>query len=111
MTVTDDALLVWRKHFPILSRTTYMISHSLGAMPDRTHDRMREYTDAWAERGIRAWEEGWWEMPMTVGNLIARAPGAHAASVGVHVLSKQRDLFHTLVGEVCDFGQHIVEGA
>ncbi|MCH7986218.1 MAG: hypothetical protein IH847_06505, partial [Acidobacteria bacterium] len=26
-------LLAWRKEFPILSTTTYMISNSLGAMP------------------------------------------------------------------------------
>jgi len=39
-----DALLAWRKEFPILSHTTYMISHSLGAMPKRTVDaRIHEY--------------------------------------------------------------------
>ena len=54
-----DELLAWRKEFPILSHTTYMISHSLGAMPARTRERMAEYTDMWASRGIRAWEEGW----------------------------------------------------
>lgn len=81
MIATDDALLVWRKQFPILARTTYMISHSLGAMPERTRDRMREYTDAWGERGIRAWEEGWWQMPATVGNLIGRIIGAGESEV------------------------------
>ena len=29
----NDPLLAWRKEFPILEHTTYMISHSLGAMP------------------------------------------------------------------------------
>jgi kynureninase len=71
-----DPLLAWRKEFPILTHTTYMISHSLGAMPERARTRMNEYTDAWSERGIRAWEEGWWEMPITVGNLIGRIIGA-----------------------------------
>ncbi len=33
-----DPLLRWRSEFPILAKTTYMISHSLGAMPRRTHD-------------------------------------------------------------------------
>jgi kynureninase len=36
-----------------------MISHSLGAMPARTAQAVQEFTDAWATRGIRAWEEGW----------------------------------------------------
>jgi kynureninase len=77
----DDALLAWRKHFPILGHTTYMISHSLGAMPDRARDRMSEYADTWATRGIRAWEEGWWEMPVTVGSLIGRIIGAGEGEV------------------------------
>src|SRR5262245_2050109 len=80
----EDGLLAWRKEFPILARTTYMISHSLGAMPARARDRMIEYADAWAERGIRAWEEGWWEMPVTVGNLIGRIIGAGEGEVVMH---------------------------
>jgi kynureninase len=79
-----DALLRWRAEFPILEKTTYMISHSLGAMPRRTHDAMREYTGAWAERGIRAWEEGWWMMPITVGNLVASIIGAGEGEVVMH---------------------------
>lgn len=71
-----DALLDWRKEFPILDRTVYMISHSLGAMPRRTRDRLTQYADEWDTRGIRAWEEGWWEMPITVGNLIGKIIGA-----------------------------------
>jgi kynureninase len=54
-----DPLLRWRPEFPILSHTAYMISHSLGAMPARTAQAVQEFTDAWATRGIRAWEEGW----------------------------------------------------
>ena len=71
-----DPLLSWRKEFPILDRTVYMISHSLGAMPRRTRDRLNQFADEWDTRGIRAWEEGWWEMPVTVGNLIGKIIGA-----------------------------------
>jgi kynureninase len=55
-------LLKWRGAFPILDRTTYMISNSLGAMPRGVYESLRSYADSWAERGVRAWEEGWWEM-------------------------------------------------
>ncbi|HEV8144939.1 MAG TPA: aminotransferase class V-fold PLP-dependent enzyme [Bryobacteraceae bacterium] len=72
----NDELLGWRKEFPILDRTVYLISHSLGAMPSRTRDRLKQYADEWDTRGIRAWEEGWWEMPITVGNLIGKIIGA-----------------------------------
>ncbi len=76
-----DDLLLWRSEFPILENTVYMISHSLGAMPRRTRDRLNEYADVWATRGIRAWEEGWWEMPVTTGNLIGRIIGAGPGEV------------------------------
>jgi len=80
----DDPLLTWRREFPILSHTTYLISHSLGAMPRRAAARMEEYTAAWADRGIRAWEDGWWEMPLTVGNLVGRIIGAGEGEVVMH---------------------------
>lgn len=79
-----DPLLRWRSEFPILDKTTYMISHSLGAMPRRTYDSVREYADAWATRGIRAWEEGWWMMSSTVGNLIGEIIGAGEGEVVMH---------------------------
>ena len=34
----------------------------------------------WAERGIRAWSEGWWRTPMEVGDQIGRIVGAPAGS-------------------------------
>jgi kynureninase len=76
-------LLHWRDEFPILATTTYMINHSLGAMPRRTYARMHEYAETWATRGIRAWNEGWWDMPFTVGDLIGRIIGAGAGEVGM----------------------------
>src|SRR6266496_2584636 len=57
----------YRDRFPILRHTTYLINHSLGAMPDAVEERLAEYARSWRERGIRAWGEGWWTMPLTVG--------------------------------------------
>ncbi len=79
-----DELLAYRNEFPILARTTYMINHSLGAMPRKVYDRLHEYADMWATRGIRAWAEGWWEMPVTTGDKIARLLGAEPGSVVMH---------------------------
>jgi kynureninase len=76
-----DPLLAWRKEFPILDHTTYMISHSLGAMPRSAAERAKEFTDTWATRGIRAWEEGWWNMPVTVGDLVGSIIGAGEGEV------------------------------
>jgi len=79
-----DELLKWRADFPILDQTVYLISHSLGAMPKNTYERLHAYADTWATRGVRAWAEGWWDMPITVGNDVARIIGADPGSVVMH---------------------------
>jgi len=79
-----DELLKYRDEFPILRKYTYMISHSLGAMPRGVRDHLARFADLWDERGIQAWEEGWWEMPRTVGNQLAGILGAPEGSVTMH---------------------------
>ena len=79
-----DNLLKYRIEFPILERAVYLISHSLGAMPRATYERLHDYADKWATRGVRAWAEGWWEMPVTVGNDVARIIGADSNTVVMH---------------------------
>ena len=51
-------LLDYRAEFPILEHTTYLINHSLAAMPRRAEDRLAEYARMWGERGIRALGRG-----------------------------------------------------
>ncbi len=82
--MTDDALLARRSEFPILEHTTYLVSHSLGAMPRGAADKLKAYTDTWAARGVRAWAEGWWALPTTVGDQVGRLIGAPAGSVVMH---------------------------
>jgi kynureninase len=77
-------LLEYRERFPILAETTYLINHSLGAMPAAVEDRVLEYANSWNSRGVRAWEEGWWDLPLTVGDQIGRLIGAPPGSVSMH---------------------------
>jgi kynureninase len=77
-------LLDYRPRFPILEDTTYLINHSLGAMPAEAERRLAEYATTWKTRGIRAWGEGWWELPLTVGDQLARLIGAPPGSVVMH---------------------------
>jgi kynureninase len=77
-------LLDYRERFPILADTTYLINHSLGAMPAAAERRLLDYAEAWKTRGVRAWEEGWWELPWTVGDQIGRLIGAPAGSTVMH---------------------------
>ena len=77
-------LLAYRSEFPILEHTTYLINHSLAAMPGRAEERLAEYARMWKERGIRSWGEGWWEMPVTVGDQIGRIIGGAPGTTVMH---------------------------
>jgi kynureninase len=79
--MSNDPLLSFRPEFPILDRTTYLVSNSLGAMPRTVADRLAQYVDDWSELGVRAWGQGWWEMPLKVGDEIAPLIGASSGDV------------------------------
>ncbi|MBC7459962.1 MAG: aminotransferase class V-fold PLP-dependent enzyme [Thermoleophilia bacterium] len=74
----------YRDRFPILADTTYLVSHSLGAMPNTVFEEMQSYATTWATRGIRAWSDGWWDMPLAVGDELAPILGAPPRSVAMH---------------------------
>ena len=79
----SDPLLRYRDEFPILATSTYLVSNSLGAMPRTVPDRLAEYAQQWATLGVRAWAQGWWEMPVSVGDEIAPLIGAGAGEVAM----------------------------
>jgi kynureninase len=83
-TSNNADLLRWRTEFPILEKTIYLISNSLGAMPQGVHATLQEYADIWAARGVRAWEEAWWEMPVHLGDLLGPILGCGPGEVSFH---------------------------
>jgi kynureninase len=95
-----DPLLRFRPEFPILSRANYLVSNSLGAMPRTVPARLAEYSDAWAADGVRAWANGWWEMPVAVGDVIAPLIGAGAGEV---VMAPNVSLAQAMVISALDF--------
>ena len=78
------ALRDLRRQFPILETTTYLINNSLGAMPARVERDLGSYAQEWMTRGVRAWEEGWWELPIEIGDLVAPLLGVPAGTVSMH---------------------------
>jgi kynureninase len=79
-----DGLLRYRPEFPILEHTNYLISNSLGAMPRAVYGALKGYADAWATRGVRAWEEGWWMLAAEVGDELGVLMNAPKSSVSTH---------------------------
>ncbi|HUQ46964.1 MAG TPA: aminotransferase class V-fold PLP-dependent enzyme [Gemmatimonadaceae bacterium] len=76
-----DKLLAYREEFPILEKTTYLVSNSLGPMPRSVPARLAEYAADWGDLGVKAWARGWWEKPIDVGNEIAPLINADADEV------------------------------
>lgn len=80
----EDPLLRWRAEFPIVDTCTYLVSHSLGAMPRRTATYLQQFADEWSSRGVRAWHEGWWEIGRATGDLLAPVLGVQPGTISMH---------------------------
>jgi kynureninase len=78
-----DPLLRFRDEFPVLARSTYLVSNSLGAMPRQVERDLAAYADRWATLGVKAWASDWWDKPLQVGKVIAPLLGAHPGEVAM----------------------------
>jgi kynureninase len=96
----SDPLLSYRPQFPILSRTNYLISNSLGAVPEAVGPSLQRYFESWATRGVRAWEEGWWTLTADMGDLVAPLIGANRGEV---VFQPNVTLAHAVIYSAFDF--------
>ena len=72
---SSDDLLGRRADYPVLATSTYLASHTLGAMHRRTPERLAEFTRLWAERGVVAWED-WAPEVERVADLVGSLVGA-----------------------------------
>jgi len=97
---SSDPLLAFREEFPILANTTYLVSNSLGPMPRTVPEKLAEYGRDWGDLGVKAWNRGWWEMPVEVGNEIAPLINA---SDGEVVMMPNVTIAQTAVLSALDF--------
>jgi kynureninase len=95
-----DPLLAYRERFPILARTNYLISNSLGAAPAAVRSSLASYYEAWSTRGVRAWEDSWWTLAVLLGDLVAPLFGARPGEV---VFQPNVTLAHAVVISAFDF--------
>jgi kynureninase len=78
---SGDSLLAFRDEFPILETTRYLVSNSLGPMPRTVPEKLAEYGRDWGELGVKAWNRGWWELPISIGDEIAPLINAGSGEV------------------------------
>ncbi len=84
-----DTLLKGRDEFPILANKTYMINHSLGAMPRGVRAGLTHFADMWDNDGVVAWHypdgSGWLDDCEKTANLIGSLFNAPAGSTMLHL--------------------------
>lgn len=56
------------RFIPLAEDLVYLDGNSLGRLPASTPQRMAEVIEDWGARLIRGWEEGWLELPLTLGD-------------------------------------------
>jgi selenocysteine lyase/cysteine desulfurase len=92
----------WRDEFPILGRTTYLNSCSLGALSHRALGRIDTFHEEWHTYGASAWYETWLgrlaELRARVGHMI----GATEAEIA---LSASTSAALSVLGSAFDYAK------
>ncbi len=78
-----DPLAGFRDRFVIDDpEVVYLDGNSLGRLPRRTPDLVREVVEGqWGRGLIRSWNEGWWELQLEIGELLSPLIGASPGTV------------------------------
>jgi kynureninase len=70
----QDPLAGFRDRFVVDDGLIYLDGNSLGQLPRATADALpRVIADEWGRRAVRAWDEGWLELPFAVGDRLGAA--------------------------------------
>ena len=79
-----DPLLAYRAEFPTVEKTLHFASHTLGAMPRSAATALARFAEEWNTHGIRAWEAGWFALPVETGNVLGGILNAEPNSISMH---------------------------
>ncbi len=72
-----------RNEFPILGKTIYMNSCSLGALSKRSRQYVNDYLDLWDRMGASAWYEKWMSAIDSVRSMYAKVLGADESEIAL----------------------------
>jgi kynureninase len=79
----EDPLRSFRSRF-VVDDLVYLDGNSLGRLPVATVSRLEAVVAEWGTRVVRAWDDGWLELPVAVGDRLGAAVlGADAGQVVV----------------------------
>jgi kynureninase len=82
---TADPLAHFRDRFvPTEPGVVYLDGNSLGRPPRAALERLATIGETWATRMIRGWEDGWLDLPLVVGDQLAKGVlGADPGTIAV----------------------------
>jgi kynureninase len=75
----------YRRYFPMVEKTKYFMTNSLGAMPSTVGPALQEMMKVWVEQGAEAWDHHWVPMMGQVGDQMGRLIGAKPGTVAMHL--------------------------
>ncbi|WP_157530401.1 kynureninase [Microtetraspora niveoalba] len=80
---SEDPLRELREEFTLPGGVTYLLGNSLGALPRRTAAKVAHTVETeWGRDLGASWNTaGWWDLPQTTGDRLARLIGAGPGSV------------------------------
>ena len=90
----------YRSEFPIFRDKIYLNTCSLGALGERTRNRVAGFLDLWQARGASAWYDVWWE---GLGELRARYASLVRASAEEIALAPSISVAIATVAEALDY--------
>ncbi|GAA1608803.1 kynureninase [Nonomuraea maheshkhaliensis] len=81
----EDPLRAFKDEFVLPDGVIYLVGNSLGALPRRTPERMRQAVeDEWGAQLVGGWNHaGWYAQPLTAGDRLAPLIGAGPGQVVV----------------------------
>jgi kynureninase len=68
-----DPLAGFRDRFVIPDGVVYLDGNSLGCLPRASAERLRQTVEQWGARGVGGWEDGWLDLPLSVGDRLGGA--------------------------------------
>jgi selenocysteine lyase/cysteine desulfurase len=90
----------YRSEFPIFRDKIYLNTCSLGALGERTRNRVAGFLDLWQARGASAWYDVWWE---ALGDLRARYGRLVRATAAEIALAPSISVAIATVAEALDY--------
>lgn len=79
----QDPLAIFKERFALPEGVLYLDGNSLGAQPLVARKEAAETMDQWRDELIKGWNQGWFDAPERLGNLLAPVIGAGEGEVVV----------------------------